>query len=73
MTGQPGDRIVVESERVGTKPREGEILSVTESPLGARYDVRWDDGHESTFRPASGSARFVAASAGRAAPPRIRR
>ena len=53
------DRIVIESERVGQKPREGEILGVTESALGTNYDVRWDDGHESSIRPAAGSARIV--------------
>jgi hypothetical protein len=58
-----GDRIVVESERVGQKPREGEILGVTESALGHSYDVRWDDGHESSIRPAAGSARIVPRSA----------
>jgi hypothetical protein len=53
------DRIVIESERVGQPPREGEILHVTESALGPSYDVRWDDGHESSIRPAAGSARIV--------------
>jgi hypothetical protein len=61
MTAKPGDRIVVESEKVGQPDREGEILEVLESSIGTRYTVRWDDGHESTFRPAVGSARIVAA------------
>lgn len=52
------DRIVIESERVGQPPREGEILHVTESASGPSYDVRWDDGHESSIRPAAGSARI---------------
>ncbi len=59
MTGNVGDRIVIESEKVGQRPREGEILEVIDSPLGTRYTVRWDDGHESTFRPTGGSARIV--------------
>jgi hypothetical protein len=59
MTGNVGDRIVIESEKVGQRPREGEILEVVDSPLGTRYLVRWDDGHESTFRPTGGSARIV--------------
>ena len=54
-----GDRIIVESERVGQPPREGRILEVIESPYGTRYRVRWDDGRESEIRPAAGSARFV--------------
>lgn len=54
-----GDRIVIESERVGQRPREGEILGVTESAVGPSYEVRWDDGHESSIRPAAGSARII--------------
>jgi hypothetical protein len=55
-----GDWIIVESERVGQPPREGEILAITTSPhLPPNYDVRWADGHQSSFRPAAGSARIV--------------
>jgi Domain of unknown function (DUF1918) len=53
-----GDRIVLESERVGQHDREGEILAVIDSPLGPNYRVRWDDGHETEIRPKAGSARF---------------
>jgi hypothetical protein len=60
-TARAGDRIVVESERVGQPPREGEILGVTASPYGTDYEVRWDDGHRSSFRPAAGSARIIPA------------
>ncbi|MBI4258935.1 MAG: DUF1918 domain-containing protein [Actinobacteria bacterium] len=59
MTGTVGDRIVVESEQVGTPTREGEILEVTEGDLGVRYRVRWSDGHVSVFRPSAGSAIIV--------------
>jgi hypothetical protein len=59
MAANAGDRIIVESEKVGKSPREGEIIKVIESPLGARYEVRWEDGHESTFRPSAGSSRIV--------------
>jgi Domain of unknown function (DUF1918) len=58
-----GDRIVVESERVGTPSREGEILEVIETANGAHYRVRWEDGHETGFWPSAGSARIVAAAA----------
>jgi hypothetical protein len=27
--------------------------------LGASFEVRWDDGHRTGFRPAAGSARIV--------------
>lgn len=60
MIGKVGDRIIVESEKVGTKVREGVILEVVEHESGVEYRVRWDDGHESSIRPAAGSARFVA-------------
>lgn len=56
---RPGDLIIVESERVGQPPREGEILGVRESAYGPSFEVRWDDGHVSDFRPAAGSARIV--------------
>ncbi len=61
MLAKVGDRIVVESEKVGQPSREGEILEVIEAPYGTRYRVRWEDGHESTFRPSAGSARIIAA------------
>jgi len=61
MMGKPGDRISIESEKVGTRPREGEILEVVESVTGPHYRVRWEDGHESDIRPAAGSARIIPA------------
>ncbi len=59
MTARVGDRIVVESERVGQADREGVILEIIEASYGTRYRVRWDDGHESTIRPSAGSARTI--------------
>jgi hypothetical protein len=59
MTARVGDRIVVESERVGQADREGVILEVIEASYGIRYRVRWDDGHESTIHPTAGSARTI--------------
>ena len=59
MQAKVGDRIIVESERVGQAAREGEILEVIEASYGTRYRVRWDDGHETTIRPAVGSARPI--------------
>jgi hypothetical protein len=61
MIGSPGDRIVVESEKVGTPAREGTILEVIESKASTRYRVRWDDGHETTFLPYAGSAHVIEA------------
>lgn len=64
MIGKAGDRIVVESEQVGTPTREGEILEVIEGTTTVRYRVRWDDGHESVFTPSGGSARVLPAGKG---------
>ncbi len=57
MNATVGDVIVIESEKVGKSDRHGEILEIIEASYGTRYRVRWDDGHESTIRPAVGSAR----------------
>ena len=48
-----GDRIVVESEKVGVPPRRGEVSAVS----GAMLTVRWEDGAQSTFVPSAGSVR----------------
>ena len=59
MMAKVGDRIVVESQKVGAPVRAGDILEVIEASYGIRYRVRWDDGHESTIRPAAGTARTI--------------
>jgi hypothetical protein len=59
--GKSGDRLVVESERVGNPAREGEILAVMTATFGVHYRVRWDDGHESSFFPSGGSMQIVQA------------
>jgi hypothetical protein len=59
MTGKIGDRVLLESERVGQPVREGEILEVVQGTTSVRYRVRWADGHESVFSPSVGSARIV--------------
>ena len=53
------DRIVIDSDKAGQPNREGEILEVIEAEYGTRYRVAWDDGHESTIRPAGGTAHIV--------------
>ena len=57
MSAKVGDRIVIESEKVGLPTREGVILEVIEASYGTRFRVRWDDGTETTIRPSAGSAR----------------
>ena len=48
-----GDVIVIAGHRVGQAERAGEILEVLGELPNERYRVRWDDGHESLFRPGS--------------------
>ena len=50
-----GDRLLVESDRVGRPSRAGEILEVLTDTAGMHYRVRWDDGHETTFFPGGAS------------------
>ena len=59
MIAQPGDTIVIESQKVGKKPRTGEILEVIESSTGQHFRVLWDDGHESTFWPQGCGMRVI--------------
>ncbi len=48
-----GDRIVVESEKVGSPSRRGEVTGVS----GRLLTVRWEHGDQSTFIPSAGSLR----------------
>lgn len=52
---EAGDRIMVESEKVGVGPRTGVVTGVD----GTMVRVRWEDGHESSFVPAAGSMRVI--------------
>jgi hypothetical protein len=59
MQANTGDRIAVETERVGQPARQGEVLEVVEGAVAISYRVRWDDGHESLFTPAAGSVQVM--------------
>jgi hypothetical protein len=50
---QIGDHIVVESEKVGTPPRRGQVTGMS----GKMLTVVWEDGEQSTFVPSAGSLR----------------
>ncbi len=56
---RPGDLIIIDSPQVGSPPREGEILKVTEGAFSVSYQVRWGDGRETTISPGGGTARIV--------------
>ena len=57
--GKVGDRVSMESERVGQSAREGVIQEVLGVGENSHYRVRWDDGHESTFYPTAGTTRII--------------
>jgi hypothetical protein len=57
--GTIGDRIIVESERVGRSARDGELIEVLAGGSEVHYRVRWQDGHESYFYPSGGSVSIV--------------
>jgi hypothetical protein len=46
-----GDRVLVESEKVGTVTRSGVVTAVEDRLI----TVRWDSGSESVFVPSAGS------------------
>jgi hypothetical protein len=58
MGAHVGDRIVIESEKVGVAERRGEILEIIAHELRPEYHVRWEDGRETAIRPTAGSVRF---------------
>ncbi len=57
MEAQPGDAIVVESQRVAQPGRRGVVEEVLreEPPC---FRVRWEDGHTSILTPSAGTARI---------------
>jgi len=59
MTAQAGDRIIVDSDKVGVPARQGEVLQVTRHETHDEFRVRWDDGHVSEIRPIGGSYRVL--------------
>jgi Domain of unknown function (DUF1918) len=59
--GKAGDRLLVDSERVGRPSRTGEIIEVLTSTVEIHYRVRWDDGHETTFFPSGASVTIIEA------------
>ncbi|HZT54182.1 MAG TPA: DUF1918 domain-containing protein [Gaiellaceae bacterium] len=52
-----GDRIVVESKKVGHPARSGVVEQVLQE-RPPRFRVRWDDGRTSIFSPSAGAARL---------------
>lgn len=59
VSGRVGDRVILESQRTGQAPREGDILEVLGVGESLHYRVRWDNGHESTFFSSGGSITVI--------------
>ena len=57
MAFKVGKRVVTESESIDRRPRSGVIEEVLRGDPAPRYRIRWDDGHESIYTPASGALR----------------
>jgi hypothetical protein len=57
MVFQVGKRVVAESESIDRRPRPGVVEAVLRGDPSPRYRIRWDDGHESIYTPASGALR----------------
>jgi Domain of unknown function (DUF1918) len=53
-----GERVVAESESTDRRPRPGVIEEVLRGDPSPRYRIRWDDGHETIYTPASGALRL---------------
>jgi hypothetical protein len=54
---EAGKRVVAESESTERRPRSGVVEEVLRGDPSPRYRIRWDDGHESIYTPASGALR----------------
>ncbi len=57
MAFEVSERVVAESESTDRRPRPGVIEEVLRGDPSPRYRIRWDDGHESIYTPASGALR----------------
>ena len=57
MAFEVGKRVVAESESTSRQPRAGVVEEVLRGDPSPRYRIRWDDGHESIYTPASGALR----------------
>ena len=51
MRANAGDRLVVESNKVDSPRREGEVVEVRGPDGSPPYVVRWEDGHEGLTYP----------------------
>lgn len=57
MAFEVGKRVVAESESTGRRPRPGVVEEVLRGEPSPRYRIRWDDGRETIYTPASSALR----------------
>jgi hypothetical protein len=57
MAFEVGKRVVAEAESTNRRPRPGVVEEVLRGDPSPRYRIRWDDGRESIYTPASGALR----------------
>ena len=55
MKAEVGDELTVRGRHLGDEDRHGEIIEVQGEDGAPPYLVRWRDGHQSVFFPASGT------------------
>jgi hypothetical protein len=55
MKARVGDELIVKGLHVGDADRQGVITEIHGEDGAPPYLVRWSDGHESSFFPASGT------------------
>lgn len=55
MEAKNGDRVSIDAKKVGQPKRTGVITKVNRGLSGIRYQVKWDDGHESVLSPGAGN------------------
>ncbi|MHB8693555.1 MAG: DUF1918 domain-containing protein [Solirubrobacteraceae bacterium] len=57
MAFKVGKRVEAEPESTDRRPRSGVVEEVLRGDPSPRYRIRWDDGHETIYTPASGALR----------------
>jgi hypothetical protein len=57
MAFEVGKRVIAESESTNRQARAGVVEEVMRGDPSPRYRIRWDDGRETIYTPASGALR----------------
>ncbi len=55
MDPKIGDRVSLDSKKVGQLRRYGTVVARSQGLTAMRYGIRWDDGSESVIAPAAGT------------------